>query len=226
MMSSGGGGGGNAGMYMQMGSTLLSAFGQHEAGSTAAANQAQAAADQAQNVANLKASQQESAKQMRESSDFQATQLRQNAGQEVAAAQRAAFDIGRQEEYIASRALAVAASSGAGASDPTVINLIARTAGESAYRRSVALYQGKEAERTLNTQADTVAYNGENAARNAVAPAPVPINPNYDTTGHSIGALTTLLKGGVSLYDKYGGGGPGTGATDALTTDNMSNGWF
>src|SRR5688500_11497475 len=45
----------------------------------------------------------------------------------IAASQRQALEERRQGDLVASRALAVAAASGAGVSDPTVIDIIART---------------------------------------------------------------------------------------------------
>jgi hypothetical protein len=92
--------------------------------------------------------------QARQAADYRAQQLRINAGQAQAGAQRQAFDVDRQTQFITSRALAVAAASGGGASDPTVVNLIARDAGEGAYRKQIALYQGNDQARLLDSEAD------------------------------------------------------------------------
>jgi hypothetical protein len=107
---------------------------------------------------------------------------------------------------IASTALAHAAASGGGASDPTVVNLIARNAGESAYRQAVALYGGDEAARTMQLQADAREYEGKQAQVNSYANA----------TAQGMGARATLLKGmarEASLYLRFGAGGPKTEAT-------------
>lgn len=145
--------------------------------------------------------------QARKAANFQAEQLRQQAGQQQAAAQRQAADIGRQGDMIASTALAHAAASGGGASDPTVINLIARNAGESAYRQAVALYGGDDAARVMQLQADAREYEGKQAQFNGVANA----------AAQGMGARASLLKGQAreaSLYQRFGAGGPKTEASN------------
>ena len=139
--------------------------------------------------------------QAKESADFQAEQLRQNAGQAQASAQRTAYDASRQTDYANSRALAVAAASGGGASDPTVVNLIARNAGEGAYRQAVALYGGDEKARLDNMQADAKEFEGANAEQNS----------NSVALGSIWKAGTTLLHSAAaegSLLTRFGAGGP------------------
>jgi hypothetical protein len=84
---------------------------------------------------------------------FQSEQLNVSAGQAQAAAQRSAIDIERQTQLNASRALAVAASSGGGASDPTVVNLLSQNAADGAYRKAAALYEGDDQARSMRLQA-------------------------------------------------------------------------
>lgn len=141
--------------------------------------------------------------QAQQASEFQAAQLRQNAGQAQASAQHQAYDVDRQAQYTASSALATAAASGGGASDPTVVNLIARNAGEFAYRKSVALYQGDDKARLLNLQADAKEFEGSNTAANS----------NMVGMSQMFAAGTSLLKGSArdsSLLQRFGGGGPNT----------------
>lgn len=88
--------------------------------------------------------------------NYQAGQLRVNAGQAIAASQRDAISIDRETRLNASRALAVAASSGGGASDPTVVNIIAQGASDGAYRKAVALYEGQDESRSMLSQADAL----------------------------------------------------------------------
>jgi len=135
--------------------------------------------------------------QARKAANFQAEQLRQQAGQQQAAAQRQAADIGRQGDMIASTALAHAAASGGGASDPTVINLIARNAGESAYRQAVALYGGDETNRADQAQASAREYEGKSAR----------------VSGYVSGASNLLSAGAksASLFQRFGAGAPGRG---------------
>lgn len=142
--------------------------------------------------------------QARESADFQAAQLRQNAGEAQASSQRAAFDIDRQTQIVNSHALAVAAASGGGASDPTVVNLIARNAGEGAYRKAVALYQGDERARLMNLQATAKEYEGRNVAANS----------NLVAAAQGLRGVGSLMQGyakGASMYERFGGGGVGSG---------------
>lgn len=140
--------------------------------------------------------------QAQQAAEFQAQQLRQNAGQVLASSQRQAFDVDRQSKYIASSALAAAAASGGGASDPTVVNLIARNAGEMAYQKAVALYQGADKARSLNMEASAKEFEGENVRSNS----------NQVALSQGFAAATTLIKGSektASLFQRFGGGGPG-----------------
>lgn len=175
----------------EVGSTLLSNYGKKKQGADAAAN----------------------GRSQEALARYQAAQLRVNALDADASAQISASDIDRQQQYVTSRALAVAASSGGGASDPTVINLIARTAGEGAYRRAVALYEGKSKAKALNAQADALEYGGSLAAERG----------SEEQSAANIGAFTTLVKSGASLYSKYGGDGPdSSGATLAPSSNKQS----
>ena len=61
---------------------------------------------------------------------IRAVQLEEKAGQERAISQRKAVNVRRQAKLAESRALALAAASGGGASDPTVMNIISGIAGE------------------------------------------------------------------------------------------------
>jgi len=182
------------GALLKIGGAALDAYGKKKSGSD------QAAAGQQQNAL----------------AQFQAAQMRVNALDAQASAQIAAHDIQRQQDYATSRALAVAAASGGGASDPTVINLIARTAGEGAYRRSVALYEGKSKAQALNAQADATEYGGSLAVDSG----------NKSKSAYDLAALTTITKGATSLFSKYGGDGPSDNNTNSSTQSNTSNELF
>lgn len=149
--------------------------------------------------------------QAQQAAEFQAAQLRQNAGQAQASSQRTAMDVDKQAAYTASAALATAAASGGGASDPTVVNLIAKNAGEFAYRKAVALYGGDERARLDNLQAAAKEYEGANVRRNSTTVA----------AGQLFGADTTLIKGmakGASMFERFGGGGPKLNQDDGTTS--------
>ena len=80
----------------------------------------------------------------RAAAEAKARSLEVKAGQEIAIGQQRGFEEQRKARLVASRLVALAASSGGGASDPTVVNLLAGISGEGAYRQAVRVYEGKE----------------------------------------------------------------------------------
>lgn len=134
----------------------------------------------------------------------EAVQAEQNAGQAIAAAQRVRDEQTRQATLVASRAQAVAAASGGGASDATVVNLISRIKGEGAYRGMVAVYQGEEQARKLRLVASTKRYEGA-----------VGLDTAYreQKLGNTMATYNMVLGAG-SLASKYGGSGFGGTAND------------
>lgn len=127
---------------------------------------------------------------------FQSEQLRVNAGQAQAAVQRNAIDIERQTQLNASRALAVAASSGGGASDPTVVSLLAQNAADGAYRKAAALYEGEDQARALNLQAAGVDTGSRIAKENSKARQAAML---VDTAASAYGGYAR----GTSMRSKY-----------------------
>ena len=115
-------------------STLIGGFAQIQQG------QAQAAAGRAQQDAMVYQASLRNA---------QAVAMEQSAGQERAAAQRATLEQQRQGRLVGSRAQAVAAASGGGALDPSVVNLMGDLDNEASFRAATALYQGESAARGL-----------------------------------------------------------------------------
>lgn len=99
-------------------------------------------------------------REARRAAEFQAAQLEAQANNVAGSAQRAAINDQRQADLVASRALALAAAGGGGASDPTVVNLIANNAGESAYRKAVSLYDGEAQAQQLRLNAQAKRYEG------------------------------------------------------------------
>lgn len=133
---------------------------------------------------------------------IEADQLRDNAGQAVAASQVASEDVAQRTKQLTARALAVAAASGGGASDPSVVKAISSIAGEGAYRKALTLYQGQEASRSMQNQADATEYRGKSQQTASF----------LNAVGGTVGAGTSLIKGyekTQSLRAKYGGSGPG-----------------
>lgn len=139
----------------------------------------------------------------RVAAQFKAQQLRSQALQTAAAGQRAGDTEERQARLLQSRALAVAAASGGGASDTTVMNLIAGIAGEGSYRRAIRLYEGEDRARTLRMQASAADYEGALAEEAGRLQA-----KGYETKAESfeLQGTSSLLKGAGSLFQKYAGG--------------------
>lgn len=120
-----------------------------------------------------------------------------NAGQEevagrqsFAAGQRRAWQETRQGKLVSSRAQAVSAASGAGAGDESVVDIEGRIGAQTEYNALSSLYEGAESQRGMSAQASLDRAAGSNAQ-----------------SAGFINAGTTLLSGGASIYDKYGGGG-------------------
>lgn len=120
----------------------------------------------------------------------EANQLDANAGQERAVSQRRAIEEKRQSRLAASRALAVAAASGGGASDPTVVNAIANLEGEGEYRALSSLYEGNVAGDDLERQAAARRREAKNTKKASL-----------------FKAGSTILGAGSSMFDRYGGRG-------------------
>lgn len=126
--------------------------------------------------------------QAKRAADSEAQQMRYMAGQARASSQRAAREEKRQARLLESRAQAVAAASGGGATDPTVVKTIADIATEGEYRALSALWEGNE--RAIGLEKQAKATQAEGRVRRNLG---------------LLGAGSTLLTGGVDWFDKYGG---------------------
>lgn len=126
----------------------------------------------------------------KKAADDQATILRENADATRAVSQRAAAEEKRNKELAYSRGLAVAAASGGGVDDPTVVNILSDINAEGQYRILSRLYSGESAALDMESQASIIQKEGR-AAR----------------TAGKLKAASTLL----SAYGSMGGGGFGKG---------------
>ena len=160
--------------------TLIGAQGQQQAGKAASAQASAAARNE------------------RVAAEFEAKQADYLAGQSKAAAQREALEQRRAAALIASRALAVAAASGAGASDPTVVDLIGQIYAEGNYRSALALYEGEEQARSYEVSAAARRVGGASAASARTAEG------QSIARASNLSMFSTLIKGGSSLFDRYG----------------------
>lgn len=128
-------------------------------------------------------------------SKLQARQLNIAAGQERAASQRSAEEELRRADLVGSRARAVAAASGAGASgDPTVENILTGIAAEGEYRAMTALYEGTTRSNALRYGARTARYEGRLAKQSSYGAAAGALAEGYAKGGGF---------GGKSMYEKY-----------------------
>jgi hypothetical protein len=152
------------------------------------------------------------AKARKAAAEFEAQQLEQNAGQSVAAAQRQAFETQRTGAYVESRARALAAASGGSATDPTVVNNIAALAGETAYRKSLDLYQGEERARQLRLSASAARVTGDIGAAASMGQGQAAViqagSGIASELARSYRPRSTPLDTGPSLYTRYGYGNP------------------
>lgn len=137
-------------------------------------------------------------------------ELERNAKTVRAVAQREGFEEERKAKIIASRAQALAAFSGAGATDTTVSEVIADITGEGEYRRNVAVYGGAEDARRMLLDAEEASLS-EQAERKASRTR----------------QLTSLFELGASAYGKYGSesGSPAQGYAARTPAPAGRKGW-
>jgi len=121
--------------------------------------------------------------------DDEALQYDAIAKQARATSQRKAIEEVRAGKVQESRVQALVAASGAGATDPSVVDAMARMAGDSQYAKDVALYDGEVDAR--NNERTASARRGEARAVKQAS---------------KISALSTLLSTGSTMFDRYGGG--------------------
>lgn len=119
--------------------------------------------------------------------DFEAAQLTQRAGEARAVSHRQAEEARLESVLLQSRALAVAAASGAGASDPSVVNAIANIAKRGDYSIRSRVYEGEAAGRRYEDAATARRYEGRQMEK-----------------AGEMRALSTVVQGGLSLYGRYG----------------------
>jgi len=87
--------------------------------------------------------------------------LRENAGQMQAAGQQAGEEELRKSQLVMSRMIAVAASSGASAVDPTVVKIASGIAGEGELAASMSRYNADSQARSMRINADMTTREGE-----------------------------------------------------------------
>lgn len=165
---------------LQIGGTVLSAYSSYKGG-RATLSRAKAVASAEEVTA-----------------DFEATQQEYLAGQAKASSQRAAYEERRMAALLASKALANAAGSGAGVSDPDVMKILADIQAEGAYRSAVALYEGESEARNRTIAAKARRLGGTSAAMSVMAEG------RGAARAGTSAAFSTLLSGTSNWMERYG----------------------
>ena len=117
----------------------------------------------------------------------QARQLEQRAGVTRGASQRAAVRELDVAENIQSRALALAAASGGGVTNPTVLNILADIQAEGEYRSLTQIFTGEDEARGMEAQARSLRNTGSALARSG-----------------NLKAAGTILQGVSTWQSRYG----------------------
>lgn len=121
--------------------------------------------------------------------NYRAKQATIQAGQERASSQRARIEQIRQLRLVQSRGQAIAAASGAGALDPSVMDIMGDLETEGQYKAAVAGFQGEDSARNLESQAMLDRFSGREAK-----------------SAGNIKSISTLMSGASDLFTKYDGG--------------------
>lgn len=153
----------------------------------------------------------------------QALQSEMKATEERAMAQQRAKESRRQAVLKSSRAQAISAASGGGSFDPSIINLMGDIAAEGEYNAGIDMWQGESAAQDLEYGAELDRYQGREARKAGKAAK----------RAGFMKAATTVLKGGSSLYNKYGSGtdsekiywNDGTSGTYSRTSNTLPRGY-
>ena len=164
---------------LQVGGTLLSAYGQRQAGIEAGKASAQAASNE------------------KAMAEFEAKQQLQLAGEARREAELQSAEYERQSRILASNALAAAAGSGAGASDPSVVELMSRIIGEGNYRAQLAMYEGEKEARNRQLAATARRMGASSSASALLAEG------RAKTQAGSLAAGATFLRGVGSWAERY-----------------------
>jgi hypothetical protein len=96
-----------------------------------------------------------------------AVALTQKANQDAASGEQVAIARQRQTQLALSRGQAVAAASGGGATDPTVLDVEGQVAGQGTYNALSGLYQGQAAARSDTEQAGIDLFKAQNTEAGA-----------------------------------------------------------
>jgi hypothetical protein len=137
--------------------------------------------------------------------DFKSRQMEQNAGQQIAAGTHLSEEEQRKSDLIASRAMAVAAASGGGALDPTVVRILQGVSQEGSLASRTQMYNAEESARGMRANAAATRYEGRISREAAIAEDAALRSEGkaYQKVGKSK-ALTTILSGINKMVPTWG----------------------
>jgi hypothetical protein len=135
---------------------------------------------------------------MKQQAKAESIQLGQMAAEERAVASRDAQSKNKEGRILLSRQQAVAAASGGGATDPTVLELAGDIGRETSVQRRELMRQGKEKGRNLEYKAKMGLWSANANSKMTI----------LGGIGNMIGGIGQGLGGLAGAYGKYGGGGP------------------
>lgn len=137
-------------------------------------------------------------KNVKKGAAFENTQLAAMGKDAIAASQRQALDETKQSKLTQSRAVAVAAGTGGGASDPSVMSIIKNLASEGNTNALSALYTGEAANTEYQNRISANTYEAKATAAGYGMRAKAESGNKWNT------ALSTILSGVPSFLEKYG----------------------
>lgn len=130
--------------------------------------------------------------------EFEAKQADYMANQAIAISHREAYEHRKASALLASKALAIAAGSGASSSDASVVSMIGDIYAEGAYRSALAMYEGEETSRSYKISASARRIGGKSSAAARTAEGKSIANAS------NISSFSTLLNGASSMLDLAG----------------------
>jgi hypothetical protein len=157
---------------------------------------------------------QEAAQMKQQAANYQAAQLRQNAGGEIAAAQRQAFDVDQKTNMLRSSAVANAAAAGVNAGTGSAVTNQSGIVGRGSYLAGMDLWNGQNRATGLLNQAQGVQYSGYIDA----------LAGQEAQRASYLSAMSTIAGGGASLMRMYGANAPTTPGGQMTWTDMGTGG--
>lgn len=188
------------------------------AGASLASGINQAAADRAAGV-----SARRFAKYQQALYEANARQLREAGIAEQAKSQRVALQQREAANLVSGRARALAAASGATGGSPNIINALAKIGQRGDYNTALALWQGGEARRLLNYQAQTQTEMGAAARRTGEYQKEMSEQQAAATMQAAIGSAASQAFGGAGNVQAAQYGGTSTTPTSNTPTTYNPN---